>query len=74
MKVVPKLVSTVAMTGGQEPTHRIKVPELVTVLKAHGVARVLITTDDPADYDRSVLPPEVEVWDRTRIIEAQEPV
>ena len=63
---------TVAMTGGQEPIHRIGVPELARVLDAQGAARVLITTDDPNGYDRSRLPSSVEVWDRTRIIEAQE--
>ncbi len=63
---------TVAMTGGQEPAHRIRVPELVRVLDAQGAARVLITTDDPNTYDRSRLPSWVEVWDRTRIVEAQE--
>ena len=63
---------TVAMTGGQEPAHRIRVPELARVLDAQGVARVLITTDDPNSYDRSRLPSTVEVWDRTRIVEAQE--
>ena len=63
---------TVAMTGGQEPAHRIEVPELARVLDAQGAARVLITTDDPNGYDRSRLPSSVEVWDRTRILEAQE--
>ncbi len=63
---------TVAMTGGQEPAHRIGVPELARVLDAQGAARVLITTDDPNTYDRSRLPSSVEVWDRTRIVEAQE--
>ena len=63
---------TVAMTGGQEPAHRIGVPELARVLDAQGAARVLITTDDPSAYNRSRLPSSVEVWDRTRIVEAQE--
>ena len=63
---------TVAMTGGQEPAHRIGVPELAVMLEAQGVARVLITTDDPVGYDRSVLPTSVEVWNRNRILEAQE--
>ena len=62
----------VAMTGGQQPAHRIGVAELARVLEAQGAARVLITTDDPGDYDRSRLPSSIEVWDRTRIIEAQE--
>ena len=63
---------TVAMTGGQDPAHRIGVPELARMLEAQGVARVLVTTDDPGAYKSARLPPSVEVWDRTRIIEAQE--
>ena len=62
----------VAMTGGQQPAHRIGVPELARVFEAQGAARVLITTDDPNAYGRSRLPSSVEVWDRTRIVEAQE--
>ena len=62
----------VAMTGGQQPAHRIGVPELARVLEAQGVARVLVTTDDPDAYDCAGLPASVEVWDRTRIIEAQQ--
>ncbi len=63
---------TVAMTGGQDPAHRIGVPELARMLDAQGVARILVTTDDPGAYDRSRLPSSVEVWDRTRIVEAQQ--
>ena len=63
---------TVAMTGGQAPAHRIGVPELARMLDAQGAARILVTTDDPDAYDRSRLPASVEVWDRTRIVEAQE--
>ena len=62
---------TVAMTGGQDPAHRIGVPELARMLDAQGVSRILITTDDPGAYDRAPLPSSVEVWDRTRIVEAQ---
>ena len=46
---------TVAMTGGQDAPHRVAVPELVTILLAHGVAKVMITTDDLENYDRSRL-------------------
>ena len=63
---------TVAMTGGQDPAHRIGVPELARMLEAQGVARVLVTTDDPGVYKSARLPPSVEVWERTRIVEAQE--
>ena len=63
---------TVAMTGGQEPSFRIGVPEMAQVLQAQGVARIIITTDDANTYDRSGLPSTVEVWDRTDITRAQQ--
>ncbi|CAN5875923.1 indolepyruvate ferredoxin oxidoreductase family protein [soil metagenome] len=63
---------TVAMTGGQEASHRIGVPALAGVLLAHGVTEVLITTEDLKGYDRRGLPAGVQVWDRTRIVEAQQ--
>jgi indolepyruvate ferredoxin oxidoreductase len=63
---------TVAMTGGQDASHQIGVPALCRSLLAHGVQRILVTTDDVDDYDRRALPGGVELWDRTRILEAQE--
>ena len=77
---------TVAMTGGQDPQGQASVPDVVTSLLAHGVGRVLITTDDTSRYgsrlsglvgrspklDGAKLPAGVDVWDRTRLIEAQE--
>ncbi len=74
---------TVAMTGGQNPEGQMAVPEVVTSLLAHGARRVLITSDEPEKYGRPVpltgrriggiaLPPGVDVWDRSRLIEAQE--
>lgn len=62
----------VAMTGGQDAPGRIRVPGIATVMLAQGVKRVLITTDDVKDYDDLTLPKGVDVWDRSRIIEAQE--
>ena len=63
---------TVAMTGGQDAQGAVGVPEVVTILLAHGVAQVLVTTDDPGRYRGVELPGGVQVWDRTRIVEAQE--
>ena len=62
---------TVAMTGGQDPEGGVGVPEIVQILQAHGVAQVLITTDDVDRYRRITLPSDVAVWDRRRLIEAQ---
>ncbi|MAG03138.1 MAG: hypothetical protein CL406_00760 [Acidimicrobiaceae bacterium] len=63
---------TVAMTGGQDTPAAVGVPEIATMLLAYGVRRVLVTTDDTAPYRAVNLPEGVEVWDRTRIVEAQE--
>ena len=63
---------TVAMTGGQDPQGMIGVDEVARALLAQGVARVLITTDDVARYRGVDLPDDVEVWGRSRLIEAQE--
>ncbi|MDX1448098.1 MAG: indolepyruvate ferredoxin oxidoreductase family protein, partial [Acidimicrobiia bacterium] len=64
--------STVAMTGGQDASFSVGVPELCSILIAQGVKKIIVTVPDPDSYDRSRLPGGVEVWDRTRIIAAQE--
>ena len=63
---------TVAMTGGQDSVSPIEVPELVTILLAHGVRKVAITTEDPSRYRRGDLPAGVEVHDRTDIVAVQD--
>ncbi len=77
---------TVAMTGGQDPQGQMTVGEVATALLAHGVTRVLVTTDEPGKYGRVLpipggrsrrfggdpLPNGVDVWDRSRLMEAQE--
>jgi indolepyruvate ferredoxin oxidoreductase len=63
---------TVAMTGGQAAVGAVGVPEVARMLLLEGVEQVLITTDDRKKYRRMSLPDGVEVWDRRRIIEAQE--
>ena len=62
----------VAMTGGQDPTGIVGVPEMARILLAQGVREVLITTEDLGRYKGVTLPTGVEVWDRRRLIEAQE--
>lgn len=62
---------TVAMTGGQDAAGAVDVPSIVTMLRAEGVARVLITSDEPERFDGLDLPADVEVWDRSRFDEAQ---
>ncbi|GII81056.1 indolepyruvate ferredoxin oxidoreductase [Sphaerisporangium rufum] len=61
----------VAMTGGQRAVGGMDVPRIVDLLLAEGVSRVLITTEDRARYRRVRLPRHVEVWDRSRLQEAQ---
>jgi len=63
---------TVAMTGGQNPEAQLGVPDVAAILLRQGVSQVLITTDDVGRIDRTAMPADVEVWDRDRLIEAQE--
>jgi indolepyruvate ferredoxin oxidoreductase len=63
--------SAVAMTGGQRPASGMTVPQIVDVLLAEGVARVIVTTEDPGRYRHVKLSRGVVVWDRARIAEAQ---
>src|SRR6185312_3938982 len=63
--------SAVAMTGGQRPASGVTVPQIVGVLLAEGVARVIVTTEDLGRYRHVKLPRGVAVWDRSRIAEAQ---
>ena len=64
--------STVAMTGGQDATFLVRVPEMAQILLAQGVKKIVVTTPIPDSYDRTGLPPGVEVWSRSRIVEVQE--
>jgi len=63
--------ATVAMTGGQDSTSPVGVPELATILLAQGVKRVAITTEDPGRYRAMSLPAGVRVHDRDDIIDVQ---
>ena len=62
----------VAMTGGQDPVGLIAVPAMVDALVAEGVQRVIVTTEDLARYRGVQLPKAAQVWERSRIMEAQE--
>ncbi|HEY0360026.1 MAG TPA: indolepyruvate ferredoxin oxidoreductase family protein, partial [Mycobacteriales bacterium] len=42
----------VAMTGGQQATGRLSVPELTRLLAAEGVRRIVVTTEDTSRYRR----------------------
>lgn len=68
--------ATVAMTGAQDIVGGVGVAEIATILLAHGVKDVRITTEDVSDYRGVSLPSgpngTIKVWDRSRIVEAQE--
>ncbi|MTD59228.1 indolepyruvate ferredoxin oxidoreductase family protein [Amycolatopsis sp. RM579] len=63
--------SAVAMTGGQQAVSGMSLERIVQVLRAEGVARIIVTTEDLKRYRRTKLPSDVVVWHRDRIEEAQ---
>ncbi len=62
---------TVAMTGGQDAEGQMSVPDVADLLLLEGVARVIVTSDDPDRYSAGAFGPGVDVWDRSRFDEAQ---
>jgi len=62
---------TVAMTGGQDPQGQLSVPDVAKLLTIEGVKQIIVTSDDPDRHDRSHFPPGVQLWDRSRLTEAQ---
>lgn len=65
--------SAIAMTGGQSTaeSNALAVPDVARILIHQGVSRIIVTTEDTRSY-RGTRMPKTEVWDRTRIVEAQE--
>lgn len=67
--------STVAMTGGQDPSGQRSVASVTRSLLAQGVSRIIVCTDEPQRYAkrnrRDPLGNGVAVWDRARLDEAQ---
>ncbi len=64
--------SAVAMTGGQDATGQLPVPQVAAKLMAEGVKKVIITSDDIEKYKGVRLPDGVTVRHRDDIVEAQE--
>jgi len=63
--------STVAMTGGQNAVGLQTIPAMVDILRAEGVARIIVTTDEVRRTKAMGLPREVKVLDRSRMEEAE---
>jgi indolepyruvate ferredoxin oxidoreductase len=63
--------SAVAMTGGQRTASGMTVPQIVRVLLAEGVAKVIVTTEDRSRYKHMHMPNGVAVLPRSRLDEAQ---
>jgi indolepyruvate ferredoxin oxidoreductase len=61
----------VAMTGGQNPTGAIALDRVCAQLLAQGVRRIIVTSEDPDRARALRLPPEVDVWGRERLADAQ---
>jgi indolepyruvate ferredoxin oxidoreductase len=64
--------SAVAMTGGQQATGAMPIPALTRMLLAEGVRRIIVTTEQPGRYRGVRLAPGVQVWQRDRLVAAQE--
>jgi indolepyruvate ferredoxin oxidoreductase len=60
----------VAMTGGQDVVGAMSVPEMVRMLTAEGVKRVIVTTDEPEKYAGRKAG-GAEVWHRDQLVEAE---
>jgi len=61
----------VAMTGGQAVAGQLSVPALARSLRAEGVRRIVITTEDPGRYRGVSLPAGVELRGRDAILRTQ---
>ncbi|WP_448222762.1 indolepyruvate ferredoxin oxidoreductase family protein [Gordonia iterans] len=57
---------TVAMTGGQDPVGQMTLPQVVALLTAERVARIVVTTDDPARTRRTLRREKVRAQVRHR--------
>ena len=62
---------TIAMTGGQDIQGGMAVPDMVRMLLAEGVRRIIVTTDDLRRYPGRRIE-GVEVWPRERLLEAEQ--
>ncbi|MFK7802843.1 MAG: indolepyruvate ferredoxin oxidoreductase family protein [Anaerolineae bacterium] len=63
----------VAMTGGQHADGEMALPELTRALEAEGIVKTIVVSHDPKKFPASTRWAEgVMVWERERLMEAQE--
>ncbi|MFW0791352.1 indolepyruvate ferredoxin oxidoreductase family protein [Gordonia sp. CPCC 205333] len=62
---------TVAMTGGQDPVGEMDLPQMVKLLLAERVAKIVVTSDDPNRTRTLGLPGDVEVRHRDDMLDIQ---
>lgn len=63
--------STVAMTGGQQVQGGMSVANMIAMLEAEGVKRIVVTTDEPERYPGGRVG-SAPVWHRDRLTEAEQ--
>ncbi|WP_295649454.1 indolepyruvate ferredoxin oxidoreductase family protein [uncultured Dietzia sp.] len=63
---------TVAMTGGQDPVGEMSLPEILRLLQAEKVAKIVVTTDNVKATRAQGVPRGVDVRDRVDILEIQQ--
>ena len=63
----------VAMTGGQTADGEMDIPELTRLLDAEGIVQTIVVSHDPSKFSaQTSWAKGVQVWDRDRLMEAQE--
>ncbi len=63
---------TVAMTGGQDPVGEMSLPEILRLLQAEKVAKIVVTTDNVKATRALGVPRGIEVRDRVDTLEVQQ--
>ncbi|MFD8517990.1 indolepyruvate ferredoxin oxidoreductase family protein [Streptomyces antimycoticus] len=63
--------SAVAMTGGQDAAGALPVEKVAALLLTEGVAKVIVTTDDPRRLRRARMPKQVDVRHRDELLRSQ---
>ncbi len=62
---------TVAMTGGQDPVGQMTLPEVIRLLQAERVAKIVVTSDEPKRTRALGLPEGVQVRSRADMLDVQ---